>query len=102
MRGHALAVAIAVSVSLAGGFATDASGQLVVRRLSLPASPRTAAATKAPRPNPGPARAALPAALTPQALGTGPAAWARLMEVRAQRQRAMPDFLGRPSTGWSR
>jgi M6 family metalloprotease-like protein len=109
LRGYSLALRIVTLVSLAGGLATTASGQLVVRRLPQPAT--TAKATQgvpqrddAKRRNAFPAartRLSLPPPLMPVGPNAGPEAWRRVMEVRAQRDRAFPHRLSRPGVDWS-
>src|SRR6185503_12211330 len=76
LRGLVLAVVIALCLSLAGGQASTASGQLVVRRLSQPAT--STAHAKSPRANDdghrheAVGRATPPPRLEPAGRGAGP------------------------------
>ena len=85
-----------------------ASGQLVVRRLEIPAEAKPAAKRADGRPAPSVShdhaarvRATPPPPLSPSGPNAGPAAWRHEMDVRAQRWRAMPHVLGRPGFDWS-
>jgi M6 family metalloprotease-like protein len=108
LRRLALTLVVIGSTLLAGGSASSASGQIVVRRLTAeaPASraatptraaKRTASATTAaPR-----TRAVVPPPLAPSGANAGMAAWRRELDVRAQRWRAIPDLVGSPRHDWS-
>jgi M6 family metalloprotease-like protein len=107
LRGLALTHAFIACALLAGGLESSASGQLVVRRLDVPAEARPAAKRAvhpaAPtRDRAARVRATLPPPLAPSGPNAGPAAWLHEMDVRAQRSRAIPDLLSRPGFDWSR